>query len=267
MHSCHLPGILVKHPDQANNMKHWYTIFTFLLLSSTAGAQTTFLPSGKIEFERKTNTHRLFLSDDEGSWIEDFKKLIPQFKVDYFDLMFTEGKTFYRPGRETDQKANGFFESPAGENVVYKDLQHGTLVSQKRVFESHFLVADSVKQLEWKIESETRNIAGFECRKAVTRICDSVVVVAFYTEEILPSSGPESFGGLPGMILGMAIPRLYTTWFATKVEMLSDADAGKIAAPVKGKKASGKEMIDKVNTGISDWGDKFRNKAIWFVSL
>jgi GLPGLI family protein len=99
------------------------------------------------------------------------------------------------------------------------------------------LVADSTIKIDWKITSEPRTIAGFECRKAVARIFDSVVVIAFYTDEIIPSSGPESFGGLPGMILGLAIPRLHTTWYATKLELIDVS--GQIIAPREGKKYTG----------------------------
>jgi len=241
-----------------------------LILSLAASAQTNFISAGKIEFERKTNVHRLYLNEESeagNSWADEMKKLIPQFKTGYFELSFAGDQSVYKPGRESEDKAGGFFESPANDNVVYKNLGQKTFVSQKRVFESQFLLADSIKNPVWKLENETRTIAGFECRKAITRICDSVVVVAFYTDEILPSDGPESFGGLPGMILGLAIPRLYTTWFATKVELLNDADSHKITAPAKGKKATSKEMIDRVNTGIKDWGEKYRSKAIWFVTI
>ncbi len=249
-------------------MKRFFVFIGIILLAGTVHAQTIFVQSGKIEFERKTNTHRLYLAEEgDQPWVEEFKKLIPQFKVDYFDLFFTETKILYKPGRETEQKANPFFESPANDNTVYSDLQQQTTVSQKRVFESQFLVSDSSKKFEWKIEPETRTIAGFECRKAVTRICDSVVVVAFYTDEIIASGGPESFGGLPGMILGLAIPRLYTTWFATKLEVLNDQQKQKMVAPSKGKSATAKEMVEKVNKGIKDWGEKYRSKAIWFVTL
>jgi len=230
-------------------------------------SQTTFIQKGKIEFERKTNTHRLYLSDEAGSWAEEFKKLVPQFRTDYFDLVFTENGTVYKPGKEPEERKTGFFESPATENLVYKDLNQKTIVSQKQVFESQFLISDSIRTLKWKIEPETRTIAGFECRKAVTRICDSVVVVAFYTDEIPESGGPESFGGLPGMILGLAIPRLYTTWFATKLETITENDVKKIIPPAKGKKADQKDMIGKVNDGIKSWGEKYRSKAIWFVTL
>ena len=78
-------------------------------------------------------------------------------------------------------------------------------------------IEDSLRAFNWKISDEVRTIAGFDCRKEVTSIFDSVVVVTFYTDEISVYSGPKNFYGLPGMILGLAIPRLYTTRFATKL--------------------------------------------------
>ena len=248
-------------------MKQLIIAAAIIFLASESRSQTLFIKKGKIEFERKTNTHRLYFNEEVDSWAEEFKKLIPQFRTDYFDLVFTENGTVYKPGKEPEERKTGFFESPATENIVYKDLNQKIAISQKQVFESQFLVSDSIKKLKWKLEPETRTIAGFECRKAITRICDSVVVVAFYTNEIIPSSGPESFGGLPGMILGLVVPRLYTTWFATKLESITDADEKKIVAPAKGKKANQKDMVGKVNDGIKDWGEKYRSKAIWFVTL
>lgn len=233
-----------------------------------AFAQPRFVTKGRIEFERKTNIHRLYYSEEEmGSWDETMKKLIPQFQVNYFDLVFTEEKTLYKPGRETPDQKQSFFAPPANENVIFKDLNQHTGISQKQVYDIQFLVTDSLRNLEWKLQPEIRTIAGFECRKAVGRICDSVVVVAFYTDEIVPAGGPESFQGLPGMILGLAVPRLYTTWFATKLELLPAADEAKIVAPARGKKATSSEMMNKVNEGMKDWGGKYREKAIWLTAL
>ncbi len=97
---------------------------------------------------------------------------------------------------------------------------------------------------------EIRQIAGYECRKALTIINDSVYVVAFYTDKILLKGGPEGFNGLPGMIMGMAIPRLQTTWFATKVEP-TPFDPKELQVPA-GKKSTAKEVeaaIDKTSPG------------------
>lgn len=251
-------------------MKKNFILIVALFVAGFIQAQTQFITNGKIEFERRTNVHRLYLSEENmGSFVEMMKKSIPQFRSDFFDLIFSENKTIYKPGKDSDiPKRMGFFgQAPASENNVFMDLLNSTGVSQKQVYEKQFLIADSLPEYEWKIQSETRTIAGFECRKALTKICDSVVVVAFYTEEIIPGGGPESFHGLPGMILGIAIPRLYTTWFATKLELTAAADENKITAPQKGKKASMKEMTTTINAGIKDWGEKYRDRAIWLSTL
>ncbi len=90
---------------------------------------------------------------------------------------------------------------PSETDNVINDITGNTVTAQREIFENTYVIKDSLRNLEWKITSETREIAGFECKKAVTKICDSVVVVAFYTDQISVSAGPESFGGLPGMIL------------------------------------------------------------------
>ena len=97
-------------------MKKTLITICFLLPAFFGFAQASFVSSGKIEYERKTNTHRLYLSDENDSWIEEFKKIIPQFKTSYFDLLFSGNKSIYKPGKENDDKPNGFFESPAGKN-------------------------------------------------------------------------------------------------------------------------------------------------------
>lgn len=71
-------------------------------------------------------------------------------------------------------------------------------------------------------------------------------MVAFYCPEIITQGGPEFFTGLPGMILGLAIPRYYTTWFATKIEIAS-IDESKIVPPtIKKSKQYGKKELAEV---------------------
>ena len=48
---------------------------------------------------------------------------------------------------------------------------------------------------------------------------------------------------------------------------VTEIEEKSIAPPLKGKKASQKEMAAKVNDGIKDWGEKYRDRALWFVTL
>ena len=109
-------------------------------------------------------------------------------------------------------------------------------------------------QIKWKITDETRVIAGFNCRRANGIMMDSIYIVAFYTDEILTTGGPESFSGLPGMILGVALPHEHITWFATKVEAVPVSEAALIP-PAKGKKVTNAALYETINSRMKDWGN------------
>ena len=230
-------------------------------------AQQRFISSGKIEFEKKENVYKTIdmlvdeWGDDNGGWLEDVKKNTPQFSVNYFDLYFTQTKSLFKPGRDViTQNQNTWMQSSANQNIVATDLTTGFFTAQKDIYGSVFLIKDSARKVEWRITSETRDIAGFECRKAVGKLLDSIYVVAFYTDQILATGGPESFQGLPGMILGLAIPRLNTTWFATKLEIVPVTNAA-LAPPVKGKKNTSTTYEKTLVDLGKDWG-KFGKRRI-----
>ena len=244
-----------------------YILIAFSALISQA--QAKFVQAGKIEYERKINVHRQFDGrGDDSEWIKEYLSKLQKFHTTYFDLYFEGNKTSYKPGRETDDSKktqNLWGIGPAKENVVAVDLDKKEIKSLKSVFEQTFLVSDTASQFEWKISQETRTIAGFECHKAVTKICDSVYVVAFFTQEITVSGGPESFHGLPGMILGIAIPRLYTTWYATKVELIQPAPS-EFTIPTKGKKTDEKQLLLTLKTSFKEWG-KDGQRYMWWTLL
>ncbi|MGN6534069.1 MAG: GLPGLI family protein, partial [Ginsengibacter sp.] len=173
--------------------------------------------------------------------------------------------SIYQPGRESDTKVTAFFRSPAIDNEVYSDYATRKSVARKNVFEKSFLIEDSLRNATWKITNDFREIAGFNCRRATTISMDSVVVVAFYTDEIMVPGGPESFNGLPGMILGLVINRLHTTWYATKVDVNS-VNIKDITPPAKGKKATNTEVFETLKKSLSDWGD-YATRNIWAIMI
>lgn len=223
-----------------------------------------FVSSGKIEYERKVNLHKLY--DYEGTYGDYIKKNAPQFITAYFDLVFREDKSVYKPGREvTDIKANNWKNFPGSDNTVFNDYNNASFTSSKQVFEQLFLIQDSLPKMKWKITGETRKIAGFLCRRAETIIMDSVYIVAFYTEEILATGGPESFNGLPGMILGVGIPRMHVTLFATKLELMEVKDTD-LKLPVKGKKTNLANLKTTLQSSLKDWGKDGR-RYTWFLTI
>jgi GLPGLI family protein len=221
-------------------------------------AQPVFITKAKIEFERKTN-----LWASLPSSMDSYKKSIPQFKSDFFNYIFDNNKAIYQVGKESETK--NMFSAPASDNTVFTDLSTGKYVAYKNVFEKSYLIEDSLRNATWKITGEIRDIAGFKCRRATTILFDSVFVVAFYTDEIMISGGPEGFHGLPGMILGLVINRLHTSWYATKVEVNSVND-NNITPPVKGKKITNAELLKILQGSLSMWGS-YAERNIWAIMI
>ena len=239
-----------------------YTI-SFLAFCLPANAQ--YATKGKIEFEKKVNMHRQFGEDEDNEWFERIKSQIPKFSVTYFDMYFNTDKVLYKPGKETEQTFKMFGEGPATKNIVFTNLSANKVNSLKQVYEQKFNVEDTLRELKWVIKDEIRTIANYKCRKAVSKIADSVYIVAFYTDDIMVSGGPEMFSGLPGMILELAIPRLYTTWVATKVEIMEPKETD-MAFEAKGKKVTQKELIEQLQSSFKSWG-KYASRSVWWCVL
>jgi len=241
-----------------------YTIALLVLSANLAFAQNAhFTTSGTIEFEKTINMYALFRKDinkDNESFLqpayEQYIKNQPQFKKLKSTLTFADNKTLFTPIEDESTNNGSFWGDDAmvkQNNTTFADLVAGTLISQKEVFETTFLLKDSIRKIKWKITDETREIAGYTCRRANALVLDSVYVVAFYTDEIPVSGGPEAFTGLPGMILGLAMPHENITWFATKVTE-SYPDAKAMTPPKKGKAVDYKQLVETLHKAMKDWG-------------
>ena len=247
------------------NMKKTIIICTILFCSTYLNAQVQFIQSGRIEFEKRVNQHAPILEEGENMWNVEILKQSPKFVSDIYELKFTSDKSVFKLAKENPNNKYMWGTKPVDTDVSMQDFKKGISISQKEVFENTYLIKDSSRTWEWKIAEETREIAGFECRKAVTKICDSVYVVAFYTDQIPVSAGPESFGGLPGMILGLAVPRLNTTWFATKLELVSPTP-NDLNVKQKGKQIGRSQLTTELSKALKDWGKEGARK-MWVAQL
>ena len=238
-------------------------IFACLFIAFSVNSNGQFITKGRIEYERKTNQHALL--DDNSLFDAAARKNLPKFITYYFDLTFDNNKTLFKPGRENDVRQNKFWGVFEGDNVIATDLDSKFSTTQKSFYGDAYLISDSLRKIEWKIGTEIRKIAGFDCRKAVGKVLDSFVVIAFYTNEIIPSGGPESFTGLPGMILGIAVPRMHTTWYATKLQLVNVSEAD-LAAPKKGKKYTSSAFKADLTNMVKNWGEEGK-RMTWQLLL
>lgn len=234
----------------------------FILTGMCLAQEAHFTSSGIIEFQKKSNMFAMIrkeINKENEGWMakpfEEYQKANPQFKVLKSTLKFGNNKTLFTPITEEDEKRNGWFNLQMANqfNTIYSDFNTGMSIAQKVIFEQTFLLKDTTRKINWKITDETREIAGYTCRRANAIVMDSIYVVAFYTDKILVTGGPESFTGLPGMILEVALPHENVSWIATKVTETTIPES-EIVPPKKGKavnKQTYKETLDKA---LKDWG-------------
>lgn len=229
-----------------------------------ASAQNVhFIKNGTIEYEKRSNMYALMkkqiTTDNEsymGQALERYKKNNPQFKVAKSVLTFTKDKSLYKWPATDEVTSNGFFNTPLAsqKNTILTNFSLDKSIAEKSVFEDKYLVTDSIRKITWKLTDETREIAGYQCRRANAIIMDSIYVVAFYADQIAVSGGPESFTGLPGMILGVALPHENVTWFATKISETAVPEKD-LLAPSKGKPVNNKGLNDILKGAMKNWGD------------
>lgn len=153
----------------------------------------------------------------------------------------------------------------------YKNIKEKIQVSEEDIFGKEFLVVDSLKVWNWKLENETKKIGNYICNKATAVIPVSEEdkkayeenkkkkgdgktqfitvsepkeqqITVWYAPEIPVSQGPDEFWGLPGLILEANDGQ--TIYLCSKIT-LNPKEKSEIKRPSKGKKVTQKEY-DKI---------------------
>ncbi len=235
------------------NMKNILALLCLVIIASRTNAQQQFISKALIEFEVKCNMHAQM---GDGIWEQNMKDRLPKFSTNYFDYIFSDNKAVYKFNRTANtQKIPSWYEVNGEDNIWYSDYNTGLYSDMKDVWGDTYILKDSIAKIQWKMTNEHRTIAGFDCKKAVGKVFDSVYVFAFYTDEIMVSGGPMNLSGLPGMIMGVTIPRLHTSWIATKVQVVN-IDEKKIVAPTKGKIKNATDVQNKIAEMMKEYGEK-----------
>ena len=246
-----------------------FFLLSFLFIMLQVSAQQ-FINKGTIEFEVITNVKKTM---GNNTFDEQLKELMPTFKTAYYNYSFADNKSIFKFDRYDEKKGKlpEFFKISEDTNEWFSDFNTGVTYKQKSIWGSPINFKDSIATIQWKISNESRIIAGFNCRKATGKIMDSVYVFAFYTDEITISGGPCSINGLPGMILGVTIPRLYMSMLATKLTV-TDIKENTIKPITVKKYYTNKEiktMLDKriESYTISDEDKKYFDQMYWNTLL
>ncbi len=118
----------------------------------------------------------------------------------------------------------------------YVDFGDGSMTETREFMERTFLVEEKRPAYEWRIADEQRELLGYVVHKATT-VHDGAPVEAWFAPQIPVQAGPETFGGLPGLILMVSIDDGDTVYLATGLD-LTGLDEGDIRPPEDGNRVS-----------------------------
>jgi GLPGLI family protein len=266
-------------------------IFTLVLaVASFMGLQAQEF-QGMAMYESKTSTSD-FKTRMEGNkdMTPDMQKMIEERMKKMFEktfiLNFDKSASIYKEEEKLDAPGQGgggmrmMMSMTGGGGTYYKNVKEKSYTVDKEFMGKEFLVKDSLPNLQWKMEGETRVIGGYNCFKATavrpasktdfrnfrpkkedaattkpadaakkTSILDELdmpketVITAWYTPEIPVNQGPENYWGLPGLILEVNDGK--TVILCSKV-VLNPKVKTEIKASSKGKITSQKEFDETV---------------------
>lgn len=172
------------------------------------------IKSGKITYERKTNLYKKFKNNgDVKEWLKEEDKN----KLDVFELYFNDSLSVFKP-QESDLVERMSWST--NKNSVYQNRITNKRLTIKTIWGERFLLDDTIRISKWKITENKRNVCGYQCRKAILNVNDSTRLYAWFCSELDATIGPESLGGLPGVILGLATEDGGVIYFAKTVEII-----------------------------------------------
>lgn len=242
------------------------------------------------DFQARMQGNRDITPEMQKMIEERMKKMFEKTFILHFDKtasIYKEEEKLEAPG----QGGGGFrmvSSMMGGGGTYYKNVKDKTFTVDREFMGKEFLVKDTLTNIKWKMEGETRQIGGYTCFKATAVIPTSksdfrnfrprdqkkdqtkvdtkvetkdgektkttnfmaeiempkeIVITAWYTPEIPVNQGPESYWGLPGLILEVNDGK--TTILCSKI-VLNPKEKAVIKAPTNGKQVTQKEYEETV---------------------
>jgi len=174
-----------------------------------------------------------------------------------------------------------------GQGSIYKNTKDKKMIEDVEQFSKRFLVTEAMEQAQWEMGMETKKIGQYTCYKATLVKEDTnidwgsifsrnnkkkdstntketkpvkkmLTITAWYTPQIPVSTGPDTYYGLPGLILELNAGR--TTMLCTEVA-ISGKEVLEIEEPNKGKEVSRDEYNKIIKIKTEELKERFQNRG------
>lgn len=231
---------------------------TLLLFILFCGCQLYAQFKGEATYKTAASMELDINGDMPGVDAEALRKQLAQQMQREYTLTFNTHESSYKRVEELDKtgtvsSGGMMIRMSGGEGITYRNTKSKVSKESEDLFGKEFLIVDEPETRDWKILNEFKQIGQYECQKAafksatrqmtmdsenegeVVEKIDSIEVVAWFAPSIPVSHGPDSYWGLPGLILEVKNGNF--SILCTKIAMNSD-EIGEIEVPAKGKKIS-----------------------------
>ena len=229
---------------------------------------------GKMSEQEKKQRMARFKSFLEKTYTLTFNKTASSFKEDVkLDAPGASGPSWGRSN---------------GQGSIYKNTKDKKMIEDVEQFSKRFLVSEEMEPSQWEMGTETKKIGQYTCYKAILVKEDKnidwgsifsrgnnekkdstntkenkpakkmLTVTAWYTPQIPVSTGPDTYYGLPGLILELNAGR--TTMLCTEVA-INTQEALEIEAPNKGKEVSRDEYNKIVKVKTAELKERFQSRG------
>lgn len=215
---------------------------------------------GMVSYDRTVQMQRMMGGDG-------MDQMMPGSRKDKLEVLFGNDQSLRRTVEEEMPEA---FSSDGGgrhvrmmvagaNDVIYSNFATGKIVEQREFGARNYIVADSVRKLNWKLTGESMTILGYPCQQAVAQrigkrnmmsmengemknreVADTSNITVWFTMAVPVPAGPEYQGQLPGLILGIDVNDGRIVYRATAVS--PQVDLSDIKEPSKGKKMTAAEF-------------------------
>ncbi|WP_298739842.1 GLPGLI family protein [uncultured Chitinophaga sp.] len=243
-------------------MKH--TILTLsmaLTLLAVKGQQK----EGRVVYERTVQMQMRMMGGGN-----EMEQMMPRTRKDKLEVLFGNDQSLRRTLDDDVQEdmtaERGGMQVRmmiAGANdITYTDFSAGRTVEQREFGARNYIVADSIKKLNWKLTGETKTILNYPCQQAVAQrigkrnitsmengelknqeVADTMNITAWFTLAVPVPAGPEYQGQLPGLILAIDVNNGRVVYEA--VALSPKVDIADIKAPSKGRKVTAEEFAQE----------------------
>ncbi|MEN8777506.1 MAG: GLPGLI family protein [Polaribacter sp.] len=207
------------------------TIQTLILLFIATTISTQEF-SGKATYKTSRKSTIKFGENQKGitdKMQEELKKRMQKMNQKTFILEFDKISSIYKEDVKLESPnpmgaRSGVmvmsFGGSGSDAVYYKNIKENRFSNKTAIMGKPFLVKDKLKQYNWELSSETKNIGMYTCYKATfteevenvkismingeskeTKTTEIITTTAWYTTQVPISNGPKNYQGLPGLIL------------------------------------------------------------------